>query len=109
MTSNGQGPRYGQAAEATENGAGQASATGRSLIFDIPIDLAQPADMLRRITSWVGRTDAPRGVMYVNAHVLNRSREDPALRRALECADLIYCDGYGGRLAAKALDVQTPP
>jgi N-acetylglucosaminyldiphosphoundecaprenol N-acetyl-beta-D-mannosaminyltransferase len=108
MSSNGQGPRDGQAAAAIENGDPEASPTGRSLIFDIPIDLAQPADMLRRITGWIGRTDAPRGVMYVNAHVLNRSREDPALRRALECADLIYCDGYGVRLAAKALDVQTP-
>jgi N-acetylglucosaminyldiphosphoundecaprenol N-acetyl-beta-D-mannosaminyltransferase len=108
MSSNGHGPRLGQAAEATGNGSAQGSATGQSLIFDIPIDLAQPAELLRRITGWIGHTTSPRGVMYVNAHVLNRSQEDPALRRALECADLVYCDGYGVRLAAKALDVQTP-
>jgi N-acetylglucosaminyldiphosphoundecaprenol N-acetyl-beta-D-mannosaminyltransferase len=46
--------------------------------------------------------------MYVNAHVLNQSREDPHLRDALEAADLIYCDGYGVRLAARALDAPVP-
>jgi N-acetylglucosaminyldiphosphoundecaprenol N-acetyl-beta-D-mannosaminyltransferase len=46
--------------------------------------------------------------MYVNAHVLNQSRENPVLRDTLEAADLIYCDGYGVRLAAKALDVEIP-
>ena len=46
--------------------------------------------------------------MYVNAHVLNRSRESLSLRMALEQADLVYCDGYGVRLAAKALEVETP-
>jgi N-acetylglucosaminyldiphosphoundecaprenol N-acetyl-beta-D-mannosaminyltransferase len=81
---------------------------GRSLIFGIPIELEQPADLLRRITGWIGDTDTPRQVMYVNAHVLNRSREDPELRAALAGADLVYCDGYGVRLAAKALDVETP-
>jgi N-acetylglucosaminyldiphosphoundecaprenol N-acetyl-beta-D-mannosaminyltransferase len=85
------------------------SATHHSRIFDIPIDLAQPGDLLTRITSWVDQPlDRPRRVMYANAHVLNRSRENGELRQTLEAADLVYCDGYGVRLAAKALDVQTP-
>jgi len=46
--------------------------------------------------------------MYLNAHVLNQSRANPALREALEQADLVYCDGYGVRLAAKALDAEIP-
>jgi N-acetylglucosaminyldiphosphoundecaprenol N-acetyl-beta-D-mannosaminyltransferase len=46
--------------------------------------------------------------MYVNAHVLNQSQENPGLRAALETADLVYCDGYGVRLAAKALDAPIP-
>lgn len=79
-----------------------------SRIFDIPIELARPAELLRRITGWVGDGQAPRRVMYVNAHVLNQSLEDPALRGALADADLVYCDGYGVRLAAKALDVEIP-
>jgi N-acetylglucosaminyldiphosphoundecaprenol N-acetyl-beta-D-mannosaminyltransferase len=79
-----------------------------SRIFDIPIDLGRPAELLRRITDWVGQDPAPRRVMYVNAHVLNQSRETPTLRAALESADLVYCDGYGVRLAAKALDADIP-
>jgi len=80
----------------------------RSRIFDIPIELGQPAELMRRITGWVGSDRPARRVMYVNAHVLNRSRATPALRAALEQADLVYCDGYGVRLAAKALDVEIP-
>ena len=94
------------------DGSRTAAAAERSLIFDIPIELGQPADLLRRITGWIGASvesrRVTRRVMYVNAHVLNRSQEDAGLREALERADLVYCDGYGVRLAAKALDVQTP-
>jgi N-acetylglucosaminyldiphosphoundecaprenol N-acetyl-beta-D-mannosaminyltransferase len=83
----------------------------QSRIFDIPIDLGRPSDMLRRITSWAAPEHAagpPRRVMYVNAHVLNQSAEIPELRAALERADLVYCDGYGVRLAAKALEAEIP-
>jgi N-acetylglucosaminyldiphosphoundecaprenol N-acetyl-beta-D-mannosaminyltransferase len=79
-----------------------------SRIFEIPVDLGQPAELLQRITSWVGSPGPAKRVMYVNAHVLNQSREDPELRTALEASDLVYCDGYGVRLAAKALDVDIP-
>jgi N-acetylglucosaminyldiphosphoundecaprenol N-acetyl-beta-D-mannosaminyltransferase len=79
----------------------------QSRIFEIPIDLAQPTELLRRITSWVDG-GGTRRVMYVNAHVLNQSRASEELRSALERADLVYCDGYGVRLAAKALGVEIP-
>src|SRR3954464_3536128 len=79
-----------------------------SRIFDIPVDLARPGELLERITGWVARGERGRRVMYVNAHVLNQSLEQPQLRAALHAADLVYCDGYGVRLAAKALDVQIP-
>ncbi len=76
-------------------------------IFDIPIDLGQPAELLRTITSWAseGRT---RRVMYVNAHVVNQSRVTPGLGRALRRADVVYCDGYGVRLAARVLNLPVP-
>jgi len=78
-----------------------------SRVFDIPVELAQPAEMLRTITQWAG-SGRPHRVMYVNAHVVNESRALPELRQALESADLVYCDGYGVRLAARALDVAVP-
>jgi N-acetylglucosaminyldiphosphoundecaprenol N-acetyl-beta-D-mannosaminyltransferase len=79
-----------------------------SRIFDIPIDLGRPGELLSRITGWVGQGGPARKVMYVNAHVLNQSQENAALRAVLEQADLVYCDGYGVRLAAKALQVEIP-
>src|SRR3982751_5683106 len=79
----------------------------KSRIFDIPIDLARPDELLRMVTGWVG-SGRPRRVMYVNAHVLNQSQERPELRGALQDADLVYCDGYGVRVAAKALELPTP-
>jgi N-acetylglucosaminyldiphosphoundecaprenol N-acetyl-beta-D-mannosaminyltransferase len=78
-----------------------------SRVFGIPIELAQPAEMLRTITGWVG-SGTPHRVMYVNAHVVNESRAIPELRRALESAELVYCDGYGVRLAARVLEVPVP-
>ncbi len=88
-----------------------------SWIFDIPIDLGRPEDLLGRITGWAHRNGngngngvprLPRRVMYANAHVLNQSAGNRALRGALESADLVYCDGYGVRLAAKALEAPIP-
>jgi N-acetylglucosaminyldiphosphoundecaprenol N-acetyl-beta-D-mannosaminyltransferase len=81
-----------------------------SWIFDIPIDLGRPGDLLERIIGWSGGDAGgpPKRVMYANAHVLNESSRSPALRGALESADLVYCDGYGVRLAAKALDAPVP-
>ena len=46
--------------------------------------------------------------MYVNAHVVNQSRALPELAAALGTADLVYCDGYGVRLAARTLDLPVP-
>ena len=46
--------------------------------------------------------------MYVNAHVVNQSRSTSALSDALRRADLVYCDGYGVRLAARVLGRAVP-
>ena len=44
----------------------------------------------------------------MNAHVLNQSFSNPELRRALQSSDLVYCDGYGVRLAAKLIGLPVP-
>src|SRR3954447_16488953 len=79
----------------------------KSRIFEIPIDLGRPDELLRMVAGWVG-SGRPRRVMYVNAHVLNQSQERPELQGVLQDADLVYCDGYGVRIAAKALELPTP-
>jgi N-acetylglucosaminyldiphosphoundecaprenol N-acetyl-beta-D-mannosaminyltransferase len=78
-----------------------------SSIFDIPIDLARPFDLLRTVAGWA-EEDRTRRVMYVNAHVVNQSRVTLGLAEALRRADLVYCDGYGVRLAARALHLEVP-
>jgi N-acetylglucosaminyldiphosphoundecaprenol N-acetyl-beta-D-mannosaminyltransferase len=95
--------------EVPVNGTETDGSAGRpkSRIFEIPIDLGRPDELLRMVTGWVG-TGSQRRVMYVNAHVLNQSQERPELREALQQADLVYCDGYGVRIAAKALELPTP-
>jgi N-acetylglucosaminyldiphosphoundecaprenol N-acetyl-beta-D-mannosaminyltransferase len=91
------------------DGRGHLAAVERpcSVLFDLPVELAEPAEMLRTITGWVGKGERRR-VMYVNAHVVNQARAQPQLAAALGTADLVYCDGYGVRLAARTLDVPVP-
>lgn len=88
---------------------------GSVRMFDIDIELDTPPAMLDRITSWVAEHRAAppedrrtRRVMYANAHVLNQTHMVPELRRILRTSDLVYCDGYGVRLAARLLDVESP-
>ncbi len=95
--------------EADRTGMGSVREATRpsAALFDIPIDLGQPAELLRTISGWAaeGRT---RRVMYVNAHVVNQSRVTAGLGDALRRADLVYCDGYGVRLAARVLNKPVP-
>jgi N-acetylglucosaminyldiphosphoundecaprenol N-acetyl-beta-D-mannosaminyltransferase len=47
-------------------------------------------------------------VMYANVHVLNTAYHDPELRRILNQADLVYCDGAGVKLGAWLLGHRLP-
>lgn len=98
-----------QAPEHSGNGRDPLEESSRrsSDLFDIPIDLAHPEELLRTITHWAEERSTRR-VMYVNAHVVNQSRSTPGLASALRRADLVYCDGYGVRLAARALGRPVP-
>jgi N-acetylglucosaminyldiphosphoundecaprenol N-acetyl-beta-D-mannosaminyltransferase len=78
-----------------------------SRLFGLDIATAQPADLLRRILGFAARGEHRR-VSYVNAHVLNQSFTDDALRSALQRSDVVYCDGYGVRLATKAIGLPVP-
>ncbi len=79
----------------------------RSPIFDLEIQTGPPAELLRRILSYAERGEHRR-VSYVNAHVINESFDIPELRQSLRGADLVYCDGYGVRLAARLIGLPVP-
>jgi N-acetylglucosaminyldiphosphoundecaprenol N-acetyl-beta-D-mannosaminyltransferase len=91
----------------TDSGTQIAPRRSSATIFDIPIDLGEPPELLRTIIGWATEAQTRR-VMYVNAHVVNQSRVTPGLAAALRRADLVYCDGYGVRLAARVLGRSVP-
>jgi N-acetylglucosaminyldiphosphoundecaprenol N-acetyl-beta-D-mannosaminyltransferase len=93
--------------QVTEGPALMALPRPASSIFDIPIDLGQPEELMSTVCGWAGE-GRTRRVMYVNAHVVNQSRVTAGLGDALRRADLVYCDGYGVRLAARALRTRVP-
>jgi N-acetylglucosaminyldiphosphoundecaprenol N-acetyl-beta-D-mannosaminyltransferase len=76
-------------------------------LFDVEVATEPPSELLRRIIGYAERGEHRR-VSYVNAHVLNESFSSPGLRRALQNADLVYCDGYGVRLAARMIGLEVP-
>jgi N-acetylglucosaminyldiphosphoundecaprenol N-acetyl-beta-D-mannosaminyltransferase len=76
-------------------------------LFEIDVQTAPPADLLRRIFSSTEERRRQR-VAYVNAHVLNQASRNPELREALQQSDLVYCDGYGVRLAARVVGLPVP-
>ena len=76
-------------------------------LFDIDVQTAPPADLLRQILEFAQDGERHR-VSYVNAHVLNQSFSNPELRRVLQRSDLVYCDGYGVRLAARVVGLPVP-
>ncbi|HET9102333.1 MAG TPA: WecB/TagA/CpsF family glycosyltransferase [Solirubrobacteraceae bacterium] len=84
-----------------------AAARAAASVFGIPVDLAAPSEVLGTVSAW-GAERRTRRVMYVNAHVVNRMQTLPGLRAALTRADLVYCDGYGVRLAARAMHLEVP-
>ena len=47
-------------------------------------------------------------IMYANVHVLNQAFCDPELRRILNEADLVFCDGSGVKLGARLLGQYFP-
>ena len=78
-----------------------------SRLFELPIETSPPARLLRTIIGWAEAGRRAR-VAYVNAHVINQSFDNPDVRQALLASDLVYCDGYGVRLAAKAIGLPVP-
>ena len=87
--------------------AAAATPSPHTRLFDIDVQVDPPAELLRRILAFTEDGRRHR-VSYVNAHVLNQSFSNPALRHALQASDLVYCDGYGVRLAAKLVGRPVP-
>ncbi len=77
-------------------------------ILGIPVTAIELAELLDRVSRAV-RQRQPLLLMYLNAHVAELASRHVALHRALNRADLVYCDGAGVRLAARLLGRTLPP
>jgi N-acetylglucosaminyldiphosphoundecaprenol N-acetyl-beta-D-mannosaminyltransferase len=82
-------------------------ATSTTQILGVPVETDVPQDLLARIVAHAEQRERLR-VSYVNAHVLNQSQSHPELLQALRESDMVYCDGYGVRLAARLIGLRVP-
>lgn len=74
----------------------------RPRVLGVPLDATTPESLVERVVARAKSSERS-VVAYANVHVLNRAYADPTLRRFLGDADLVYCDGSGVALAARAL------
>lgn len=84
-------------------------ATGRATVdvLGVGVDALDVEQLLDRVGERV--RGGGRGVVsYANVHVLNVAARDPALRRFLNGADLVYADGDGVVLGARLLGRTLP-
>jgi N-acetylglucosaminyldiphosphoundecaprenol N-acetyl-beta-D-mannosaminyltransferase len=76
-------------------------------ILGTRVDGVSLAGLLKRVEEFVASGGRHR-VLYANVHVLNTACRDPELRRVLNRADLVYCDGAGVKLGAWLLGHRLP-
>jgi N-acetylglucosaminyldiphosphoundecaprenol N-acetyl-beta-D-mannosaminyltransferase len=65
-------------------------------------------DNLIQETTRRARSGARNTVLYANVHTLNTAYSDPGLRRIMNAADVVYCDGAGVVLGAWLLGQRLP-
>lgn len=82
-------------------------APGRINILGVGVDALAVGQLHERIRGFV-REDRRATILNVNAHCLNLAHRDSSLRRFLNGADTVFCDGAGVMLAARLLGGRIP-
>lgn len=80
-------------------------------MLGVGVDLIGREELEREIPRLVRlsrRTGRREMVLNVNVHCLNLAYRDPALRRVLDEAALVFCDGAGVALGARLLGLPAP-
>ena len=80
----------------------------RITLLDVPVDALTLHDLMGQVSRWLEQPSGRHTISYVNVHVLDRTADNPALRRFLNQVDLCYCDGKGIVLAARLLGHDLP-
>ena len=73
----------------------------------IPLSLIDSKQLVDIAVEW-GKQDRLRRVYNVNVHAMILAYRNRDFMRYLQEADLVFCDGYGIKLGAKALGVSIP-
>ena len=76
-------------------------------VLAVPVDGWNVDELVATAITWGSAREA-RTILYANVHVLNTAHEQPLLRRALQQADTVYCDGSGARLGALLMGGRLP-
>ena len=76
-------------------------------ILGVGLHRLSMGDLIREATQRA-RAGAKTTILYANVHTLNTAYSDPELRRILNQADLVYCDGAGVVLGARLLGHRLP-
>jgi len=71
-------------------------------LFDLTITDIPVSGLIDVITNSV-KNDVRRRIYYVNIHGLNIAYQCPLFRQCLGQGDLVFCDGYGVKIAASLL------
>lgn len=77
------------------------------LILGVKVHKLYKEDVLNRISETL-QSDARLVISYVHVKALNQAYENPALRDYFNRADLVYCDGFGVKWAARLLGADLP-
>jgi len=66
----------------------------RAQIFDVPVDLLEPSEVLKTIGSWL-QDSHPHHIVTANSLMLLESRRNEKLKMLLQSASLVVPDSYG--------------
>jgi N-acetylglucosaminyldiphosphoundecaprenol N-acetyl-beta-D-mannosaminyltransferase len=96
------------AVKANELEIGCAQANERCVqILGIPVSTLRRDELLDLMELCI-QTRSRLRVMHVNAHAINLAYHLPALRQAFNRADVVFCDGFGVKWAARLLGKRIP-
>lgn len=86
----------------------------QNTIFGIKLTDIGITGLIDQILVWVSEGNLLRVVNNLNVHAISLANKDLEFRKALNQSDIVFCDGYGVKIAAKILGVDvgermTPP
>lgn len=76
-------------------------------VLGVAIHPVTAEQLVATLVEW-GRGDVVRCAFYANVHAMNLAHADATFRADLASADVVFCDGFGVKWAARALGLELP-